>query len=106
MLMKMCDFIRYKVPKELKEFKLVGSATDKPVLLAGILEAHKHARVIVFTASLPATHRFDLASIPYEAVPVLYFHTGLKLPTFSRYYGDGQCMKSSTKIAYFADLEY
>ena len=45
------------MPKQLKEFKLVGAAPDKPLLLMALLQHLRPARILVFTASLQATHR-------------------------------------------------
>ena len=57
------DFIcRYTVPKELKTMKLVGAAVDKAVILQAVLEDLKSKKIIIFTGSLPATHRSASAS--------------------------------------------
>ena len=48
---------RYKLPKELSEFKLVCAAIQKPLFLLALLSSLKGQPAIVFTASVQATHR-------------------------------------------------
>ena len=52
-----CVWPRYKVPLQLKEYQMVGAAVDKPLLLTALLQHLRPARVVVFAASLQATHR-------------------------------------------------
>ncbi|KAL3140741.1 hypothetical protein ABBQ32_005296 [Trebouxia sp. C0010 RCD-2024] len=51
---------RYKLPKELSEYKLVCAAVQKPLFLLAVLHSLKGQSTIVFTASLEATHRVFL----------------------------------------------
>lgn len=53
----MCCVCRYKLPKELSEYKLVCAAVQKPLFLLAVLHSLKGQSTIVFTASLEATHR-------------------------------------------------
>ena len=48
---------RYKLPKELSEFKLVCAAVQKPLFLLALLHSLQGQSTIVFTASVEATHR-------------------------------------------------
>lgn len=48
---------RYKVPRQLKEFKVTCAAADKPLVLIALLQHLQDSRAIVFTGSLVATHR-------------------------------------------------
>ena len=52
-----CCLRRYKLPKELAEFKLVCAAVQKPLFLLALLHSLKGQSTIVFTASVQATHR-------------------------------------------------
>lgn len=45
------------MPKQLKEYKVVCAAEDKPLVLMALLHHMKPARTIVFTGSLIATDR-------------------------------------------------
>ncbi|DBA71432.1 TPA: hypothetical protein ACH3X2_011231 [Trebouxia sp. C0005] len=51
---------RYKLPKELSEFKLVCAAVQKPLFLLALLHTLRGQSTIVFTASVEATHRVFL----------------------------------------------
>ena len=57
---------RYKLPKELSEYKLVCAAVQKPLFLLALLHSLQGQSTIVFTASVEATHRW--AVLPYSAV--------------------------------------
>lgn len=54
-----CIVCRYKLPKELSEFKLVCAAVQKPLFLLALLHTLQGQSVIVFTASVEATHRSE-----------------------------------------------
>ncbi|KAJ7569480.1 hypothetical protein O6H91_01G080000 [Diphasiastrum complanatum] len=47
----------YKLPPQLKAFKLVCKADDKPLMLVALLQTFGKQRTIIFTASVVATHR-------------------------------------------------
>ena len=49
---------RYKLPKELSEYKLVCAAVQKPLFLLALLHSLQGQSTIVFTASVEATHRW------------------------------------------------
>ena len=51
---------RYKLPRELAEFKLLCPAQQKPALLAALLsELAPQGPTIVFAASVSTAHRWD-----------------------------------------------
>ena len=59
---------RYKLPKELSEYKLVCAAVQKPLFLLALLHHLQGHSTIVFTASVEATHR--CATLPATKLPV------------------------------------
>ena len=69
---------RYKLPKELSEFKLVCAAVQKPLFLLALLHSLQGQSTIVFTASVQATHR--CAVIPATCLPVCIALYPLGLP--------------------------
>ena len=52
-----CHACRYKLPKELAEFKLVCAAVQKPLFLLALLHSLQGQSTVVFTASVEVTHR-------------------------------------------------
>ena len=69
---------RYKLPKELSEFKLVCAAVQKPLFLLALLHSLQGQSTIVFTASVQATHR--CAVIPATCSSVCIPLCPLSLP--------------------------
>eukprot|EP00271_Cylindrocystis_brebissonii_P006057 TRINITY_DN18600_c0_g1_i1.p1 TRINITY_DN18600_c0_g1~~TRINITY_DN18600_c0_g1_i1.p1 ORF type:complete len:262 (+),score=52.80 TRINITY_DN18600_c0_g1_i1:768-1553(+) len=60
---------RYSLPKQLKEFKLVCTAGEKPLYLVALLQRLLPAQSIVFTASVEATHRLFLLLQAFDKLP-------------------------------------
>eukprot|EP00898_Chlorokybus_atmophyticus_P000921 jgi/Chlat1/182/Chrsp1S03106 len=60
---------RYKVPKQLLEFKLVCPAEQKPVHLIALLHELKRESTLVFTASVDATHRLYTLLSCFDGLP-------------------------------------
>ena len=48
---------RHRVPKELKEFKLICDPAKKPATLLALLQTLQGQKTIIFLASLQAAHR-------------------------------------------------
>eukprot|EP00850_Spirogloea_muscicola_P011401 SM000070S21367 [mRNA] locus=s70:635755:638960:- [translate_table: standard] len=61
---------RYKLPSQLREFKLVCRAGEKPLCLLALLHHLPLATTIVFTASVEATHRLFVLLQSFEGLPV------------------------------------
>ncbi|KAL4422577.1 hypothetical protein ABPG75_008774 [Micractinium tetrahymenae] len=60
---------RYKLPRSLKELKLVVPAERKPAALAALLQELRGERTIVFTSSVEATHRLYLLLAALSCLP-------------------------------------
>lgn len=69
---------RYKLPKELSEFKLVCAAVQKPLFLLALLHSLQGQSIIIFTASVEATHRCVV--IPATCLSVCIALYALYLP--------------------------
>lgn len=68
---------RYKLPKELSEFKLVCAAVQKPLFLLALLHSLQGQSTIVFTASVEATHRCAVITATCLSVCVVLYPLSL-----------------------------
>lgn len=60
---------RYKLPRTLKEFKVVTSGAKKPLMLLALLQAFAGEPTLVFTSSLDATHKLYLLLVAVQEDP-------------------------------------
>ena len=71
------DFAKYSVPPSLTEHLIISSADFKPLVLLHFLVSRNFHRVLIFTASLEATHRLYLLLHLYGGLAVEEFSSSL-----------------------------